>query len=150
VGRIQLLSLRARPSHTSRSVGVERRLYLRGVSSDHPELANAKQGNIQPANQNSKVSSTDHNTGGVSGSSPYTSWTPSPDVALTHANKSGPGGIVVAVPVGPPPRGANWRWEFSDDAYMEQEILMQGRREGVEAMTPEEFSQRFKKGCQSG
>jgi RHS repeat-associated protein len=123
---------------------------FRGIAADHPGLADAKQGIVAAPAPQSAVSAASHNAGGVSGSSRYTSWTHSPDVALSHATKSGPGGVVLAVPVGGPPPGATWKWEYSDDAFMEQEVLLEGRREGAQVMTPEEFSRRFGKECGGG
>jgi hypothetical protein len=73
-----------------------------------------------------------HNLGGKAGESPFTSWTHDPQIAQFHAGKSGPGGAVLRVPMGAPPRGAPWSWEYSPDVYGELEVLLRGPRQGIQ------------------
>jgi hypothetical protein len=47
----------------------------RGVHSQHPVLAEALAGKAVPGNLNGKVTPEQHNDGGYSDQSPYTSWT---------------------------------------------------------------------------
>ncbi|XXF78297.1 RHS repeat-associated core domain-containing protein [Myxococcaceae bacterium GXIMD 01537] len=107
----------------------------RGVSSNHPQIDAARRGEVIPGNVNGTVTPEAHNLGGVAGDSPYTSWSRELDVAQTHAGKNGPGGVVLRVPTGLPPKGATWSWEWSPDVYGESEVLMRGIREGVEVLT---------------
>ena len=108
----------------------------RGVSASHPELAAAKKGSVIPGNVNGTVTPEAHNLGGVADKSPFTSWTREVDVAIEHASKGGPGGVVLRVPTGAPPPGASWSWELSPDVYSESELLLRGIREGVEVFNP--------------
>lgn len=79
----------------------------------------------------------DHNLIGDSGASPFTSWTHDRSVASYWANRQGPGGVLLRVRQGAPPKGGGWEWEFSDDEYGESEVLMKGRREGdIEVLDP--------------
>lgn len=48
------------------------------MSANHPEIANARNGVVEPGNVNSTMSEETHNLGGVSGDSPFTSWTRDP------------------------------------------------------------------------
>ncbi len=108
----------------------------RGVSADHPALDAAKQGRAEPALNSGGSTAAQHNAGGHSGSSQYTSWTRSLDYAKVHANKSGPGGVVLSAPLGAPGPGDCWSWEFSDDIYHEQEVLLKGPRSGLGVHKP--------------
>jgi hypothetical protein len=108
----------------------------RGVHAGHPALPEALEGRVVPGNVEGTVTPEAHNLGGVAADSPYTSWTHNPKVALFHANKGGPGGVVLRVPMGAPPPGATWSWEWSFDEWMESEVLMRGIREGVEVLQP--------------
>ena len=72
--------------------------------------------------------------GGHAQDSPFTSWTPDVNVALDHANKNGDGGILLRVPTGAPGPSDNWRWQYSPDVYNEQEVLLEGVREGADRL----------------
>lgn len=103
----------------------------RGFSAKHPELEAAKEGRVVPGDVNGKVSAEEHNFGGQSANSPYTSWTHDESIANYHAGKDGQGGVVLRVPTGAPPAGASWSWEWSPDKWGESEVLMRGTRTGV-------------------
>jgi RHS repeat-associated protein len=103
----------------------------RGVHAGHPQIEAARRGVAVPGNVNGAVSAEAHNLGGVSADSPYTSWTHELSVAQQHAAKQGPGGVVLRAPVGPPPPGASWVWEWSPDVYAEGEVLLCGPRDGL-------------------
>lgn len=100
----------------------------RGYHAGHLKIENARKGIIRPGDEHGTVTPEEHNRGGVSSISPFTSWTDSIAVARRFANEEGPGGIIVKVPRGAPPQGATWKWEFSFDEYMEREILLKGTR----------------------
>ena len=40
------------------------------------------------------------------------------ETARFHANKDGPGGVILRVPVGAPKEGDTWSWEWSPDEYL--------------------------------
>jgi hypothetical protein len=91
-------------------------------------------GKVVPGNVNSKISADDHNFGGVSANSPFTSWTDDPVVASRFA---GPDGVILRVKTGAPKAGDAWSWEYSFDEWMEREILLKGIRFGdVEVFLP--------------
>jgi hypothetical protein len=103
----------------------------RGVHAYHPALADAMLGKAVPGDIRGTVSPKDHNKGGVSGASPYTSWTTDREVAEYHARLFGPGGVVLQFPGGGPGPGDAWRWEPSPDEFEEQEVLLHGARSGA-------------------
>ena len=106
----------------------------RGIHKGHPEWDNALNGKVVPGNVSSKISPEEHNFGGVSGNSPYTSWTDDPAVARGFA---GADGVVLRVKTGAPKPSDAWSWEYSFDEWMEREILMKGVRFGdVEVFLP--------------
>lgn len=106
----------------------------RGIHKGHPEWDNALRGKVVPGNVNSKISPEDHNFGGVSGNSPFTSWTDSPDVARGFAGKDG---VILRVKTGAPKPGYAWKWEYSFDKWMERKISLNGVRVGdVEVFLP--------------
>ncbi|MGN6231376.1 MAG: RHS repeat-associated core domain-containing protein, partial [Trinickia sp.] len=82
----------------------------RGVSAKHPAIEEAKRGIVRPANPSAQMTPEEHAEGGGTGESQYVSWTKSKDLALDHANKDGPGGVLLSVPVGAPGPGDAWRW----------------------------------------
>lgn len=82
----------------------------RGVYSGHPAVDAAMRGRVVPGNVNGTVSAEAHNLGGQAANSPFTSWKRDPAIAAMHAAKNGPGGVVLKVPQGAPPRGAGWSW----------------------------------------
>ncbi len=104
----------------------------RGVHAGHPAYADAARGVVTPGRIDGNVGAEEHNLGGVSNVSPYTSWTARYEVALDYAKSGGPGGIVLRVKQGLPPPGATWSWEMSDDWYGEGEMLLRGTRSDAE------------------
>jgi len=82
------------------------RFFFRGVHARHPALSDALLGVVKPANSLGSVTATEHNRGGVSGISPFTSWTTEFGIALGYAMGEGSGGVILRVPSGPPRVGA--------------------------------------------
>ena len=110
------------------------RYNYRGVHRGHPEWNNALNGKVFPGNINSALSAEEHNLGGFSANSPYTSWTDNPDVARRFAGEDG---IILRVPTGSPGPGDSWSWDISMDEYFEREILLKGPRSNdVEVFLP--------------
>ncbi|MFP1843934.1 RHS repeat-associated core domain-containing protein, partial [Lonsdalea quercina] len=106
----------------------------RGIHKGHPEWDNALRGKVVPGNVNSKISAEEHNLGGFSANSPYTSWTDDPNIARRFAGKDG---VILRVKTGAPKSGDTWSWEISIDDYFEREILLKGIRSGdVEVFLP--------------
>jgi len=104
----------------------------RGVSAKHPDLENAKKGIVKPANPYADLTPEQHAEGGLTGESQYVSWTPDKEMALGHANKDGPGGGLLSVPVGAPPQGASWSWGWTHmNDWGEVEMLQLGTRTGI-------------------
>jgi hypothetical protein len=108
----------------------------RGVSARHPALEAALEGRVVPGDIAGTVTEEAHNLGGQAANSPFTSWTHDLNEALWHANKDGPGGVVLSFPLGPPPPGAGWSWTWSPDAYGEMEVLLKGARDGAMVIRP--------------
>jgi hypothetical protein len=106
------------------------------VSAGHPALDAALEGRVVPGNVAGTVTEEAHNLGGVAADSPFTSWTHSYDVALSHAAKDGAGGVVLRFPTGAAPPGASWSWAWSPDVYGESEVLLRGVREGATVIRP--------------
>jgi hypothetical protein len=66
----------------------------RGVHCHHPALAEALAGKAVPGNVNGTVTPEQHNDGGYSDQSPYTSWTTRREVAEYYAQRrSGGNGV---------------------------------------------------------
>jgi RHS repeat-associated protein len=104
----------------------------RGVERGHPAEVPARDGIVVPGHPyNNAISPLEHNLGGVSGSSPYTSWTFDRSVAEAFA---GEGGVILRVPYSPPQPGSSWSWVRSPDKWGEREVLMKGIREGVDVV----------------
>jgi RHS repeat-associated protein len=104
----------------------------RGVSAKHPAIEEAKQGIVRPANPSAQITPEEHAEGGRTGESQYVSWTKNKDLALDHANKDGPGGVLLSVPVGAPEPGDTWRWGWTHiNQWGEPEMLQEGTRTGV-------------------
>jgi RHS repeat-associated protein len=99
----------------------------RGVHAGHPEIEAARAGRAVPGNLRGTVTAAEHNAGGVSANSPFTSWTRDINVARRIAGENG---VILRVPTGAPPPGATWSWEWSPDIYHEGEVLLRGVREG--------------------
>ncbi len=98
----------------------------RGVHGGHPEHGNAANGIVKPGNINGSITPEQHNLGGVSESSPYTSWSRNQSVAEGYAGKNG---IVLQLPTGAPRANDGWNWEWSPDEFREQELLLKGIRD---------------------
>jgi RHS repeat-associated protein len=106
----------------------------RGVYKNHPAESDAIQGKVTPGNVSGSVTPEDHNRGGHSAESSYTSWTRSPDIAKKFAKDDG---IILRVKVGAPKSGDKWSWQYSDDIWGEQEVLLKGSRNGdIEVFKP--------------
>jgi hypothetical protein len=82
---------------------------------------------------NGAVTAAEHNLGGVSANSPFTSWTHDINVARGYA---GADGVILRVPTGAPPPGAGWSWHGSPDVFRESEVLLRGVREGCTVLCP--------------
>jgi len=106
----------------------------RGVKAGHPALEAAKEGTAIPGDADGLVTAAEHNAGGYSAESPYTSWSTNESTARWFANSNGPGGVVLRAPYEPPPPGATWSWEASPDLFNEGEILLRGVRTGLEVI----------------
>lgn len=107
------------------------RFVYRGVHADHPALSAALRGEVEPGDLNGKVTPEEHNSGGYSSRSPYTSWTRDKDLARKYAASKGAGGVILRLPLGAPVPGDEWSWEWSPDEYFEDEVLLRGRRTGA-------------------
>jgi RHS repeat-associated protein len=104
----------------------------RGVHADHPELEFALNGIVKPGKTDGTLTAEQHNSGLYNlADSPFSSWTHDLDIAQNYANSRGPGGVVLQVPVGRPPPGASWSWEYSPDVFSEKEVLLRGVRTNV-------------------
>ena len=106
----------------------------RGVHAKHPMNAAARLGIVAPGDPQGTVTPKQHSVEDVSADSPYTSWTSNEQVARGFANSRGPGGILLRVRRGVPSASEQWRWEYSDDPWGEDEILLFGVRMGVEVL----------------
>jgi hypothetical protein len=104
----------------------------RGVHANHPALEAARDGIVIPGHVEGTVSAEEHNAGGASSRSPFTSWTRSLQIAEYYAKRTGTGGVVLRVHIDAPPPGVSWSWEWSPDIFGESEVLLRGIRKGVE------------------
>ncbi|VYU71800.1 Putative deoxyribonuclease RhsC [Metakosakonia massiliensis] len=106
----------------------------RGVHRGHPDADNNIKGQVNPRDVNSEISPEEHNLGGLSANSPFTSWTDDPMIARRFAGEDG---IILRVKTGAPQADDTWSWTFSFDEYLEREILLKGPRGGdVEVFKP--------------
>jgi RHS repeat-associated protein len=103
----------------------------RGVHADHPALAEAKAGNVEPIGGHSDPAL--HNGG--NNRSIFTSWTTDPGIAYDVASEYGPGGVVLRVPA---PSVAG-RTVESPDIYDESEVLITGKVTGASVVDAFEF-----------
>jgi hypothetical protein len=85
----------------------------RGVNAKHPAIEDAKQGIVRPANPTAQMTPEAHAEGGGTGQSQFVSWKKNKDIALDHASKDGPGGVLLTVPVGSPGPADTWRWGWT-------------------------------------
>jgi hypothetical protein len=99
---------------------------VRGVSANHPEIANARNGVVKPGNVNSTISEETHNLGGVSGDGPFASWTRDPKVAKWWAEKDGPGGVVLGTPQELPSQVMRGRGSFLQMLMVSQKCYSKG------------------------
>jgi hypothetical protein len=106
----------------------------RGVHADHPALQECQRGIVRPADVNGGVSPEQHNEGGFSAMSPFTSWTHDRGRAVWYANRRGAGGLLLRVPEGNPGPNEDWIWVWSPDVWEEDEVLLRGVRMGVEVI----------------
>ena len=106
----------------------------RGVHKGHPAENDALQGRVTPGNMNGDITPQEHNYGGHSANSAYTSWTRSPEIAKTFAKQDG---LILRIRSAPPSDKSTWSWQYSDDEWNEQEVLLKGpRTEGIEVFKP--------------
>jgi len=104
----------------------------RGVSAKHPAIGEAKQGVVRAADPTANLTPEQHAEGGLTGESQFVSWTPNKELALKHANKDGPGGVLLSVPRGTPKEGDSWAWGWAHiNDWGETEMLQTGTRTGV-------------------
>jgi hypothetical protein len=99
----------------------------RGVHSQHPALAEARAGKALPGHVNGIVTPEQHNDGGFSDESPYTSWTTRREVAEYYAcRRSGGYGVILIKTVK--------RAELipSPDRMGEGEVFLQGEVAGAQ------------------
>jgi hypothetical protein len=104
---------------------------FRGVHGGHPANAAARKGKAVPGDPKGTITAEQHNRGGRQIDSPFTSWTRNYQIALNHALRFGPGGVVLRLPVGAPGITDAWSWERSPDDFGEDEILLRGERSGA-------------------
>jgi hypothetical protein len=106
-------------------------LLFRGVHARHPAIDAARKGLVVPGDANGTVTPEQHNRGGVSENSPYTSWTFDREIAESHADDYGRDGVILKLPLTDPEPSDTWSWETSPDLLDEQEILLRGYRSGA-------------------
>jgi hypothetical protein len=107
----------------------------RGIHGRHPQIAAARAGVVVPGNPNGSITAKQHNAGGFSELSPYTSWSERIEVARTHAFPVGePRGVVLRVTDSNPGPNDQWDWEASPDASGEYEVLLFGVRMNLEVI----------------
>ena len=107
-------------------------MLYRGVHGQHPALEAARRGEVIPSAPESDLPAEDHNGGGYSDVSPFTSWTYDRAYAYLLARRAGPGGIVLEVPDREPGPNDLWSWHISPDEDSEDEVLLRGIRLNVE------------------
>lgn len=122
--------------HYQRSVGAqgvnEKPKLYRGVHAGHPAMEDAKRGIVKPAKPDANLTPEQHAKGGLTGESQYVSWTPNKNVALDHANKKGPGGLLLEVEPGKPSADDSWAWGWTNiNDWGEVEMLQTGIRTGI-------------------
>ena len=109
----------------------------RGFHAGHPQQAAAKNGVIVPGNVSSTVSPEEHNRGGWSAGSPFTSWTPDEQLARSYACAEKGHGTLVCVDEADPGPDDTWEWVRSPNNFGEEEVLLKGIRIGVEVFVRE-------------
>jgi hypothetical protein len=93
-------------------------------------------GIVIPGNLEGNITAEQHTIEDVSERSPYTSWTRNEQVARGYANSRGTGGVLLRVSEGAPESEDSWFWEYSDDPWGEDEVLLRGIRMGLEVLKP--------------
>ncbi len=108
----------------------------RGLHFGHPEMKRGRKGLIYPGNVFGTITPSQHNVGGVSADSPFTSWSFDYEVAYTNAtDRAGGLGIVLRLPWDGERAGEGWEWVDSPNGYeTESEILLRGIRMGAEVV----------------
>ncbi|QZP30720.1 hypothetical protein [Pseudomonas sp. DR48] len=109
MGRIYFLSLKINPS-PFHILKINPSPFFKG----HPAENDAFSGKVTPGKIDGVVNPDDHNYGGHSGDSPYTSWTRSPDIARQFAKEDG---LILRVKIGAPKEGDKWSWQYSEDRW---------------------------------
>ena len=109
----------------------------RGVHFGHPARASALNGVVVPGDIYGTVSPEQHNRGGWSATSPYTSWTPNEALAKTYACSLKGHGTLLRVLETEPLSEDKWRWVRSPNHYEEDEVLLYGVRLNVEVVERE-------------
>src|ERR1700728_2623329 len=109
----------------------------RGVHFGHPARASALNGEVVPGDIFCTVSPEQHNRGGWSATSPYTSWTPNETLAKTYACSLKGHGPLLRVLETEPLSEDKWRWVRSPNHYEEDEVLLYGVRLNVEVVERE-------------
>jgi hypothetical protein len=106
----------------------------RGVAQNHNAFADAQQGIASPGDETGETDVYAHNSGDT-WTSRLTSWTTDPDVAEGFAGGKGGGGVVLQTTIEEmQARGVNILW--SPNLFDEEEILLEGRIEGVQVTRP--------------
>ena len=113
------------------------RFLYRGVHAKHPEKAAAMNGVVVPGDVNGTVSPEQHNRGGWSASSPYTSWTYNEALARSYACSEKGRGVLLRTTDDAPTSSRKWRWVPSPEHYDEQETLLFGVRIDIEVIERE-------------
>lgn len=113
----------------------EPKYLYRGVHAEHPAIKEARRGHVYPGEPHGAITPAQHNFGGVSAISPYASWTRDEEVARTHANDRGTGGVILRLLVTDPPADATWSWvESPNELSWEKEELLLGYRLDAEVV----------------
>ncbi len=105
----------------------EPKYLYRGVHANHPAVEEARLGHVYPGDPDGTITPAQHNVGGVSAISPYTSWTRNEEVARTHANDRGAGGVILRLAKTDSPDAATSSWvESPNELHWEEEELLLG------------------------
>jgi hypothetical protein len=111
----------------------------RGVHAQHPRIKDARKGSVFPGQIDGAVTPEQHNEGGYSARSPYTSWTVDLETAQKYACDGPAAGVVLRVPDDTGTHassGMTWRWVSSPDIYEEGEVLLLDVRINIEVLEP--------------
>jgi hypothetical protein len=97
-------------------------------------MDDARKGIVRPANPNATLTPEQHNLGGYSGRSQFTSWSREKMVAVEFAESNGPGGLLLRAEISPSSGRHTWEWIESLDGSSESEVLMLGFRMDAEVV----------------